>query len=148
MYKRFMRYALKEAQKAFNLNEVPVGAVIVKDNKIISSGHNLRESTNNSLAHAEIIAINKACEVLSTWRLSECDLYVTLEPCPMCMGAAMNSRIKTIIYGANDTKYGSFMSAIEILSYNYNHKPNIINGILDIECSSIMKDFFKKLRYS
>ena len=142
----FMSEALKEAKKASDKGEVPVGAVIVLENEIIARGRNRRESLNNALCHAEIEAINNACEKLKSWWLLDCKLYVTLEPCPMCCGAIINSRLKEIIYGASDKKSGSCGSVINLFDLPYNHKPSIKNGILRKECSEILSSFFKLLR--
>lgn len=142
----FMKIALKEANKAKELGEVPVGAIIVLDDKIIGKGYNLRENQKNSLYHAEIIAINQACRNIESWRLVNSTIYVTLEPCPMCAGAIINSRIQNVVFGASDYKAGSCGSVINLFELNYNHKPNIVSGILKNECSEILSDFFKKLR--
>lgn len=143
---KFMREALKEATKALKKDEVPIGAVIVKDDKIIARGHNLRETKQNSLCHAEIIAISKACRKLGNFRLEDCDLYVTVEPCPMCAGAIIQSRIKNVYYGTPDNKYGAVDSVYNIFEIESNHKVNSECGILKEECSTIIKDFFKELR--
>lgn len=143
---KFMHEALKEAAKALKKDEVPIGAVIVKDNKIIARGHNLRETKQNSLCHAEIIAISKACRKLGNFRLEDCDLYVTVEPCPMCAGAIIQSRIKKVYYGTPDNKYGAVDSVYNIFEIESNHKVNSECGILKEECSTIIKDFFKELR--
>lgn len=141
-----MHEALKEAIKALKKDEVPIGAVIVKDDKIIARGHNLRETKQNSLCHAEIIAISKACRKLGNFRLEDCDLYVTVEPCPMCAGAIIQSRIKNVYYGTPDNKYGAVDSVYNIFEIDSNHKVNSECGILKEECSTIIKDFFKELR--
>ena len=141
-----MEEALKEAQKAYGKNEVPVGAVIVKNEKIIARAHNLRETKNMSTAHAEILAIEKASKKLDSWRLIDCDMYVTLEPCTMCMGAIISSRINNLYIGALDPKTGACGSFINLSKYKYNHKVNIITGILNNKCEYILKDFFKNLR--
>ena len=141
-----MKEALKEAKKAYEKDEVPVGAVIVKDGKIIARAHNLRETKNMSTAHAEIIAIEKASKKLKSWRLVDCDIYVTLEPCTMCMGAIISSRIKNLYFGAADSKTGACGSFIDLKKYKYNHNVNIIDGILKGECEYILREFFKKLR--
>lgn len=143
---KFMHEALKEATKALKKDEVPIGAVIVKDDKIIARGHNLRENKQNSLCHAEIIAISKACRKLGNFRLEDCDLYVTVEPCPMCAGAIIQSRIKNVYYGTPDNKYGAVDSVYNIFEIESNHKVNSECGILKEECSTIIKDFFKELR--
>ena len=141
-----MKIALQQAVKAAKINEVPIGAVIVMNNKIISKGYNKRECKKNALLHAEIIAIEKACKKLKSWRLSDCELYVTLEPCPMCMGAIINSRISKVVFGAYDKKAGSCGSVVNLNDYPYNHHPEIIGGVLEKECSSILSDFFSTLR--
>jgi len=142
-----MRGALKEAEKAYNKEEVPIGAVIVLENKIISRGHNLRESKNNPLYHAEIIAIDKAAKKLKKWRLNDTKLYVTIEPCPMCIGAIINARIDLVAYGAKDEKAGACGSVINIPEIKkLNHKVAIKSGILEKECKKIIQKFFKKLR--
>lgn len=142
----FMNEALKLAQKAFDLGEVPVGAVVVKNGEIVSTGYNKRELNKNALAHAEIEAINEACKNLSGWRLWECDLYVTLEPCPMCAGAIINSRIKRLVFGAYDKKAGSITSVVNLFDLPYNHKPEVLGGFMEDECSALLTDFFIKLR--
>lgn len=144
--KQFMKEALKEAIKAKNKQEVPVGAVIVLNNKIIARGHNIRETKNNSLCHAEIIAINKACKKLHNFRLEDCEMYVTLEPCLMCVGAIIQSRIKKVVIGAKDPKYGMAGTTFNAFELKSNHKVEAEFGILEEECSSIIKEFFKKLR--
>lgn len=146
LHEIFMRAALEEAEKAKNEKEVPVGAVIVHEGKIISTGRNRREILKNSVSHAEIEAIHRACKKLGRWRLSGCDLYVTLEPCPMCTGAIINSRISNLIYGTNDPKAGSCGSVINLFDLPYNHKPQVTSGILKEECSEILSSFFKELR--
>ena len=146
MKKEFMSRALLLAKKAFEAGEVPVGAVIVKDGEIIAEGYNMREQKQNALSHAEIECINKACEVLKSWRLDGCELYVTLEPCPMCTGAIINSRIKTVVFGAYDLKAGSMDSVINLCDYPYNHKPEIYGGIMEDECKEILEKFFQNLR--
>ena len=142
----FMKEALNEAKKAYKKEEIPVGAIIVKNSKIISRGHNLKEIKNSSIAHAEIIAINKANKKLDVWRLEDCEMYVTLEPCMMCMGAIINSRIKKLYIGTLDPKTGSCTSVIDIKQYKFNHEVEIETGILKDECEYILKDFFKGLR--
>ena len=146
MKKEFMSRALLLAKKAYEAGEVPVGAVIVKDGEIIAEGYNMREQKQNALSHAEIECIDKACEVLKSWRLETCELYVTLEPCPMCTGAIINSRIKTVVFGAYDLKAGSMDSVINLCDYPYNHKPEIYGGIMEDECKEILENFFQNLR--
>ena len=143
---KFMRAALKEAEKAYKLDEVPVGAVIVYDGKIIARGHNTREIKQSVLGHAEINAISKACKKIGSWRLEDCDMYVTLEPCSMCSGAIIQSRIKNLYFGASDLKTGAAGSVLNLFEYPFNHKVNVVGGILKDECSQIIKDFFKELR--
>ena len=141
-----MKKAIALAMESEKEGEVPVGAVIVKDGKIIATGRNRRESEKNALHHAEIEAIDNACKALGGWRLFGCDLYVTLEPCPMCAGAIINSRIKTVYFGAYDNKAGSFGSVADFNRIPYNHKPEIIAGVMEKECSELLTNFFKKLR--
>ena len=144
---RFMREALKEAKKAYDKLEVPVGAVIVKEGKIIARAHNLKETKFDTTKHAEILAIQKASKKLNSWRLLDCEMYVTLEPCSMCAGALINSRIKKVYIGANDEKTGAVGSVFNLLEdYTFNHKVEIEKGILKDECESILKQFFKMLR--
>ena len=142
----YMREALSLAEKAFELGEVPVGAVAVWDGKIVGRGMNLRETDKNALRHAEIMAIDEACKNLGGWRLWKCDLYVTLEPCPMCAGAIINSRVKRVIYGASDPKAGSCGSLTNLFEMPYNHKPEVVSGVLEEECSEILSRFFARLR--
>ena len=142
----YMQKALDEAQKAGKKGEVPIGAIIVRNNEIISTGYNKRECKKNALYHAEIIAIKKACKRLKSWRLSDCELYVTLEPCPMCMGAIINARISKVIFGAYDPKAGSCGSIINLNDYPYNHHTEIIGGVRENECSEILSSFFTNLR--
>lgn len=146
MNKKFMFDAISEAKIAAENHEVPVGAVIVKDGEIIARGRNMREEKQNALSHAEIEAINNACKFLKSWRLDGCEMYVTLEPCPMCTGAIINSRIKTLVFGAYDSKAGSVDSVINLCDYPYNHKVEVYEGICEDECLKILKDFFEDLR--
>lgn len=148
MDRKFMHEALLEAKKAYNEGEVPVGAVIVKDGEIIAKGHNMREQKNNALSHAEIEAINSACKKLGSWRLDGCELYVTLEPCPMCTGAIINARIKTVIFGAFDNSMGCMDSVINLCDYPLGHKPEIYAGICEDECKKILTEFFELIRNS
>ena len=143
---KYMKIAYNEAIKAFNKNEIPVGCVIVKDGVIVSKAYNLRESKNSVLAHAELLAIKKANAKLNSWRLEECDMYVTLEPCPMCLGAIIQARIKNLYFGAYDPKTGACGSVLDLNSFKFNHKLDITGGIMVDECSKLMKDFFKTLR--
>ena len=143
----FMQAALKEAKEAELIDEVPIGCVIVKNGVIIASTHNLRETTNNPLGHAETLAIKKASEVLNDWQLVDCELYVTIEPCLMCAGAIIQSRIKKVVYGAPDLKGGAFGSSINALdAKNINHRPEIIKGVLEKECTDIIRNYFKSKR--
>ena len=144
---RFMREAIKEAKKAELIDEVPIGCVIVKNNKVISRGHNIRESKQNPTGHAEIVAINKAAKKLNSWRLENCDIYITLEPCIMCSGAIIQSRIKHIYFGAFDPKGGALGSSINVLdAKNINHHPEVTSGVLQEECSKIITNYFKSKR--
>ena len=142
----FMKYALNLAKLSAEEGEVPVGAVVVCDGKIVGEGRNRRETVKNALHHAEIEAINNACETLGGWRLWKCDLYVTLEPCPMCAGAIINSRIKNVYFGAADQKNGAVVSKAQLFDVDFTHKPQFEGGILESECSEILTTFFKKLR--
>jgi len=146
MNKNYMKEALALAIKAGEEGEVPVGAVIVKDGEIIARGRNMREQKQNALSHAEIEAINSACKKLGSWRLDGCELYVTLEPCPMCTGAIINARIKTVIFGAYDLKAGSMDSVVNLCDYPYNHKVEVYGGIMEDECREVLEKFFKNLR--
>ncbi|HZJ77787.1 MAG TPA: tRNA adenosine(34) deaminase TadA [Clostridia bacterium] len=143
---KFMKQALAHAVKSLEENEVPVGAVIVHNGKIVGTGRNRREKSKNALAHAEIEAINNACQTLGGWRLWECEMYVTLEPCPMCTGAIINSRLRRVVYGAFDKKAGSCSSVINLFDLPYNHKPQLLGGLMEKECSTLLSDFFAKLR--
>ena len=148
-YIKYMKEALKEAKKAELIDEVPIGCVIVKDDKIIARGHNQRETNRNPTGHAEIIAINKASKKLKSWRLEGCDIYVTLEPCIMCSGAIIQSRISKVYYGASDPKGGALGSSINVLeANNINHHPEVISGVLKEECSKIITNYFKLKRQS
>ncbi len=147
MEEKFMQEALREAKKAYNKLEVPVGAVIVKDNKVIAKAHNLKETKNDTTKHAEIIAIQRASKKLGAWRLLDCEMYVTLEPCSMCAGAIINSRIKKVYIGTNDDKTGAVGSVFNLFEdYIFNHKVEVEKGILKDECEKILKSFFKELR--
>ena len=142
----FMNYALSLAKKSAEEGEVPVGAIVVCDGEIVGEGRNRREVVKNALHHAEIEAINNACQKLGGWRLWKCDLYVTLEPCPMCAGAIINSRIRNVYFGAKDEKNGAVVSAAQLFDMNFTHKPSYEGGILGEECSKILTKFFKELR--
>lgn len=144
---KFMNEALKQARQAYNKLEVPVGAVIVKDGKIIARAYNQKECKNDTTNHAEILAIKKASKKLNSWRLIDCDMYVTLEPCSMCAGALIQSRIRKVYIGAKDAKTGACGSVLNLLEdYKFNHVVEVENGILKDECESLLKDFFVKLR--
>ena len=143
----YMREALKEAELAKLEDEVPIGCVIVKDGRIIARGHNQRDKSHNPLGHAETLAIKAASEVVGDWQLVDCILYVTIEPCIMCSGAIIQSRIKRVVYGAPDIKGGAFGSSINILeANNINHHPEVTKGVLEEECSLIIKNYFKSKR--
>lgn len=143
----YMMQAIIEARKAFELGEVPVGAVIVCDGRIIARAYNLRETSNQAIAHAETLAIQKACSKMGSWRLDDCDLYVTLEPCPMCAGAIINARIKSVYYGAYDSKGGACGSVVDLFKKgSFNHSPIVYSGIMEEECETLLKEFFSKLR--
>lgn len=142
-----MKEALKEAKKAYKKLEVPVGAVIVKNGEIIARGHNLKETKCDTTKHAEIIAIQRASKKLNAWRLEDCEMYVTLEPCTMCAGAIINSRIKKVYIGTEDPKSGACGSILNLFTdYKFNHKVEYEKGIMQKECEKILKDFFKDLR--
>ena len=143
---KFMKEALKEAKKAYKKEEIPVGAIIVKDGDIIARGHNLKETKANTIKHAEIIAIEKASKKLNAWRLENCEMYVTLEPCSMCAGAIINARIKKVYIGTMDEKTGACGSVLNLFEYNFNHKVECETGILKESCKKIIQDFFKELR--
>lgn len=144
---KWMKEAIKQAKKAAQKDEVPIGCVIVKDDQIIARAYNKREMKQCSTAHAEILAIEKACKKLGSWRLEDCDLYVTLEPCPMCSGAIIQSRIRNVIFGAYDPKGGCMGSNMNINDVRgFNHYPDIEGGILQDACSRLLKDFFKAKR--
>lgn len=143
----FMKVALKEAKKAFDIGEVPIGAVIVKDGKVIARGYNKREKNNMATSHAEMIAIDKACKKLDSWRLADCTLYVTLEPCPMCTGAVINARIPRVVFGASDVKSGACGGFCDLSKSNIlNHTFAVEGGISASECKEILNIFFKNLR--
>lgn len=145
--KYFMLKALEQAKIAYKKNEVPIGAVIVKDGKVIAEGYNKREKKQNALFHAEIVAINKACKKLKSWRLDDCDIYITLEPCLMCFGAILNARLKNCYFGAYDKSGGSISANNELLNKSIlNHKLNVEGGILKEECADILSTFFEEKR--
>ncbi|MEG1476697.1 MAG: tRNA adenosine(34) deaminase TadA [Oscillospiraceae bacterium] len=142
----YMRLAINEAQKAAEIGEVPIGAVIVRNGEVISTAHNTRECEKNATHHAELLAIDAACKVLGGWRLMDCELYVTLEPCPMCAGAIINSRIKRVIYGAKDAKAGCCGSVANLFAMPFNHEPRLQSGVLESECTQLLQSFFAALR--
>lgn len=146
MHEHYMALAIEEAKKCALSGDVPVGCVIVKNGEIIGRGHNTRERDNTALGHAEINAISMACSALSSWRLEGCDMYVTLEPCPMCAGAIIHSKINSLYFGAYDKKGGAVGGVIDLFFENFNHKPKVTGGILGDECKELLTEFFKKLR--
>lgn len=141
-----MRRALELAREAAAEGEVPVGAVVVKDGEVVSCGRNRRETGKNALRHAELEAIDGACRALGGWRLWECELYVTLEPCPMCAGAVINARIPRVVFGAADPKAGSCGSVVNLFALPYNHRPEVVGGVLREECAELLTGFFRGLR--
>ena len=141
-----MKTAIKIAKKSAAQGEVPVGAIVVKDGEIVGASSNMRETSGDATAHAECEAIRQACEKLGRWRLSDCELYVTLEPCPMCAGAILNAKIGRVIFGAKDPRGGAFGSLIDLRSYPFYHKPQITSGICADECRALLSDFFKAKR--
>ncbi|MBR2634192.1 MAG: nucleoside deaminase [Clostridia bacterium] len=143
---KFMRAALREAEKAASEGEVPIGCVIVKDDRIIARGRNARETKKNALCHAEIAAIHKACRKLGGWRLWQCEMYVTLEPCPMCAGAIINARLKKVFIGALDPKGGAMGSVTDLSELPFNHKPITEYGLLQEQSKQLLQDFFIRLR--
>ncbi|AOV06344.1 tRNA adenosine(34) deaminase TadA [Sporosarcina ureilytica] len=143
----YMRMAIAEARKAEKLGEVPIGAIIVHEDQVIARAHNLRESTQNATTHAELSAIQDACEVLDSWRLEKTTLYVTLEPCPMCAGAIIQSRIPRVVYGARDPKGGCVHSLYELLNdARFNHEAAVTEGVLADECGQMLTEFFRAIR--
>lgn len=143
---KMMAAALDEARRAAALDEVPVGAVVVRGDEIIARSCNLRETQKSALAHAELGAIAAACAELGGWRLHECELYVTLEPCPMCAGAAINARVRRIVYGASDPKAGCAGSIVDLFGKPFNHHPQVEGGVLERECGDILREFFRNKR--
>lgn len=144
----FMKEAILEAERSAELGEVPVGCVVVYDGRIIARAGNARETDKNALRHAELTAIDRACAARGGWRLFGCTLYVTLEPCPMCAGAIVNSRIDRVVYGACDTKAGAFGSVLDLNTFPLNHKPEVTAGVLETECGMLLSQFFLRLRES
>ena len=143
---KYMRIAIEEAKKSLAIEEVPVGAVVVCEGEVVATAYNTRETEKNAIRHAEVTAISRACERLGGWRLHKCELYVTLEPCPMCAGAIVNSRIKRVVFGAKDTKAGAFGTVLNLNDFPLNHKPEIVSGVCEEECAALLSDFFKILR--
>lgn len=147
MTNRFMQEAMVEARIALDMGEIPIGAVIVKDNQIIARGHNLRQTLRDATLHAEVVAIREACKVLGDWRLDDCDIYVTLEPCTMCSGAIINSRMRRVFFGAYDVEYGGAGGKIDLFAPCYfGSKTEVYGGIMEKECTDFLNDFFKKIR--
>ncbi len=145
---KFMREAIKQAEKARAIGEVPIGAVVVCNNKVIARAHNLRQTTKDATAHAELLAIKKASKKMQTWHLVDCTLYVTLEPCPMCSGAIINSRLQRVVFGASDPKAGCCGTFYNLpLDPRFNHRPQeVVGGVLDCECAKMLTDFFGEIR--
>ena len=141
-----MGAALAEAEKAAALGEVPVGAVVARRGEIVAAAHNTRETERNAVHHAELLAIDRACKALGGWRLWECELFVTLEPCPMCAGAILNSRIRRVVYGAADPKAGCCGSVLNLFEERFNHHPRIYGGVLEEQCGALLQEFFQNLR--
>lgn len=144
----YMNMAIKEANKAATLSEVPIGAVIVKDEKVIAKAHNMREQSSQVSAHAEMLALEKACKLLKSWRLENCDIYITMEPCPMCAGAILQARIRNVYFGCYDKKAGAFGTVADLSSFPFNHKTCIYGGILEDRCKNLVHSFFSKLRHN
>lgn len=142
----WMLLALELAREAAEEGEVPVGAVVVRNGVVVGTGRNRREKNKNALAHAELEAIDTACRTLNGWRLWECEMYVTLEPCPMCAGAVINARIKKLVFGAYDEKAGSCGSVVNLFDLPYNHRPEILGGVMGEECAALLTEFFTRLR--
>ncbi len=147
IHQDWMRLALDEARIAFELGEVPIGAVVVQKGQIIAKAHNEKEQRQDPTAHAEVLAVQRATQALGAWRLSDATLYVTLEPCPMCAGSLVQARLKTLVFGAADIKGGAVGSVTNVLDVNrWNHRIEVVAGVLEEECSQLLKDFFKRLR--
>lgn len=145
-HQRYMREALLEAQEALRLGEVPVGAVVVYNGEIVARACNRRETDRMATAHAELLAIEQACRALGGWRLTDCTLYVTLEPCPMCAGAIVNARVGRVVYGAKDARAGAMGSLLNVNAYPLNHKPELTVGVLADECAAVLREFFESRR--
>ena len=146
IHEKYMKEALKQARKALALGEVPIGCVIVHEGKIIGRGYNRRNTDKNTLSHAEITAIRKASKVIGDWRLEECTIYITLEPCPMCAGAIINARIEEVRYGVKDPKAGCCGSVLNLFEERFNHRPRVYGGLLEAECRGLLEEFFQNLR--
>ena len=142
----YMKQAISRAKAAAKVGEVPIGAVLVKDGEVISSGRNMREKKKNALLHAELVAIDRGCKALGAWRLEDCTLYVTMEPCPMCAGAIINSRIKRVVFGCYDKKAGVYGSVIDLQEYPFNHYYDVEGGVMEEDCARLLSDFFASLR--
>lgn len=142
----FMGLALEEARRAAAAGEIPVGAVLVKDGRVLAVGRNTREETQNALGHAELSVIAEGCRILGSWRLDGCTLYVTLEPCPMCAGAAINARLDAVIYGASSELSGSLGTRVNLFEMGLGHRPRIKKGILEPECTALLQEFFRSIR--
>lgn len=148
-FEAYMEQALAEAKEALALNEVPIGAVVVREGQVLGRGHNLKETKNDPTAHAEIIALREAGEKAQSWRLEGADLYVTVEPCPMCMGAMLQARVRRVIFGVFDPKFGAAGSVVDLSANSrFNHRIEVIDGILEEECRQLMQDFFQQRRKS
>lgn len=144
---KYMKDAIRQAKKAYDLKETPIGCVLVHEGKVIARGYNKRNKKKNTLAHAEMIVIDKASRVLGDWRLEECTMYVTLEPCPMCAGAIVQARIPKVVIGSTNPKAGCAGSVINLLDMaGFNHQVEVVQGVLEEDCSQLMRDFFKELR--
>ena len=146
--KEYMMQALELARQALDTGDVPVGCVVVQGDQVVGRGRNRREEKQNALLHAEIEAINEACQTLGRWRLSDCALYVTLEPCPMCAGAILQSRIPQVFFGARDPKGGAMGGVLDLFWEDFNHRPQVVAGVLEAECSCLLEEFFRTLRES
>ena len=146
IHERFMRLALKQAQVSYKHDEVPIGAVVVKDGEVIARAHNTRNASRNAVEHAELVAIQRACKVLGDWRLTGCDLYVTLEPCVMCLGACYNARISNVYFGAYDLSGKGCVQLSEMIGHTLNHELSLHGGVLEKECSDILTEYFKSKR--
>ena len=142
----YMKQAISRAKAAAKVGEVPIGAVLVKDGEVISSGRNMREKKKNALLHAELVAIDRGCKAVGAWRLEDCTLYVTMEPCPMCAGAIINSRIKRVVFGCYDKKAGVYGSVMDLQEYPFNHYYDVEGGVMEEDCARLLSDFFASLR--